>query len=550
MKPEFLESAEFYNRRYHNFSSSVIVPMALLLVFLLGFATVAEKEMSLSTRATVEPSRILANIQSTSNNRILVNHLEENKLVKKGDLLVQYQEGAEGVQAESYASQLDMLKDQKKQLEYLQKSLQEGENHFPEEDKFGYQATFRDYISQAGSLRASTSQQNETIASQNAAASQTQAEIGNLINQTEAKIRDYQTAKSAMETGASLASQNLAYSLYQSYKSQGEENPQTKVQAVAQVEAQISQLESSLATYRVQYAGSGTQQAYASGLSSQLESLKSHCSFFFTIFEKHLLFIRLNSCVFWFFVVKCAQVIRKANFKMSKQLIYSGKAKDIYTTEDENLIISTYKDQATAFNGVKKEQIAGKGVLNNQISSFIFEKLNAAGVATHFVEKLSDTEQLNKKVKIIPLEVVLRNYTAGSFSKRFGVDEGIALETPIVEFYYKNDDLDDPFINDEHVKFLQIAGDQQIAYLKEETRRINELLKVWFAEIGLKLIDFKLEFGFDKDGKIILADEFSPDNCRLWDADGNHMDKDVFRRGLGELTDVYEIVWEKLQGLK
>ena len=249
-------------------------------------------------------------------------------------------------------------------------------------------------------------------------------------------------------------------------------------------------------------------------------------------------------------MVECAQVKRKANFKMSKQLIYSGKAKDIYTTEDENLIISTYKDQATAFNGVKKEQIAGKGVLNNQISSFIFEKLNAAGVATHFVEKISDTEQLNKKVEIIPLEVVLRNYTAGSFSKRCGVEEGIAFETPIVEFYYKNDDLDDPFINDEHVKFLKIADDQQIAYLKEETRRINELLKTWFAEIGLKLIDFKLEFGFDKDGKIILADEFSPDNCRLWDADGNHMDKDVFRRGLGELTDVYEIVWEKLQGLK
>ena len=272
MKSEFLESAEFYNRRYHNFSSRVIVPMSLLLVFLLGFATFAEKEMSLSTRATVEPSRILANIQSTSNNRMLVNHLEENKLVKKGELLVQYQEGAEGVQAESYASQLDMLKDQKKQL---QKSLQEGENHFPEEDKFGYQATFRDYISQAGSLRASTSQQNETIASQNAAASQTQVEIGNLISQTEAKIRDYQTAKSAIETGASLASQNLAYSLYQSYKSQGEENPQAKAQAVAQVEAQLSQLESSLATYRVQYAGSGIQQAYASGLSSQLESLKS-----------------------------------------------------------------------------------------------------------------------------------------------------------------------------------------------------------------------------------------------------------------------------------
>ena len=171
-----------------------------------------------------------------------------------------------------------------------------------------------------------------------------------------------------------------------------------------------------------------------------------------------------------------------------------------------------------------------------RFSSFIFEKLNAAGVATHFIGKVSDTDQLNKKVEIIPLEVVLRNYTAGSFSKRFGVEEGIALETPIVEFYYKNDDLDDPFINDEHVKFLKIASDQEIAFLKEETRRINKLLSDWFRQIGLKLIDFKLEFGFDKDGKIILADEFSPDNCRLWDAEGHHMDKDVFRRGLGELT--------------
>ena len=195
---------------------------------------------------------------------------------------------------------------------------------------------------------------------------------------------------------------------------------------------------------------------------------------------------------------------------MSNKLIYSGKAKDILATDDEDVIVAHYKDQATAFNGVKKEQIVGKGVLNNQISSFIFEKLNAAGVATHFIEKISDTDQLNKKVKIIPLEVVLRNYTAGSFSKRFGVEEGIALETPIVEFY----------------------------------------LSDWFRQIGLKLIDFKLEFGFDKDGKIILADEFSPDNCRLWDAEGHHMDKDVFRRGLGELTDVYQVVWEKLQAIK
>ena len=235
---------------------------------------------------------------------------------------------------------------------------------------------------------------------------------------------------------------------------------------------------------------------------------------------------------------------------MNNVLLYSGKAKNLFSTEDENVIIAQYKDQATALNGVKKEQIAGKGQLNNQISSLIFEKLNAAGVATHFIKKISETEQLNKKVKIIPLEVVLRNVTAGSFSKRFGVKEGIQLEKPIIEFYYKNDDLDDPFINDEHVKFLKLANDEDIAYIKAETRRINKLLSDWFHQIGLKLIDFKLEFGFDKDGKIILADEFSPDNCRLWYAQGHHMDKDVFRRGLGELTDVYEVVWEKLQELK
>lgn len=235
---------------------------------------------------------------------------------------------------------------------------------------------------------------------------------------------------------------------------------------------------------------------------------------------------------------------------MSRKLIYTGKAKDIYTTsDDEDVIISVYKDQATMLNGARKETIKGKGVLNNQISSLIFTKLNEAGIATHFVKQLSENEQLNKKVDIIPLEVVLRNVTAGSFSKRFGVEEGIQLETPIVEFYYKNDDLDDPFINDEHVKFLGIASDESIAYIKAETRRINELLKDWFNQIGLQLIDFKLEFGKDKDGHIILADEFSPDNCRLWDAEGHHMDKDVFRRDLGNLTDVYEVVLEKLQGL-
>ncbi|MET3634315.1 phosphoribosylaminoimidazolesuccinocarboxamide synthase [Streptococcus porcorum] len=235
---------------------------------------------------------------------------------------------------------------------------------------------------------------------------------------------------------------------------------------------------------------------------------------------------------------------------MSRELIYSGKAKDIFATEDENIILAQYKDQATMLNGARKETVDGKGKLNNQISSLIFEHLNAAGIATHFIKQVSETEQLNQKVEIIPLEVVLRNYTAGSFSKRFGVDEGIKLEQPILEFYYKNDDLDDPFINDEHVAFLEIASADELAFLKEETRKINAVLTDLFAQIGLTLIDYKLEFGRTADGKIILADEVSPDTSRLWDADGNHMDKDVFRRNIGSITDVYTVVLEKLQELK
>ena len=272
MQSEFLESAEFYNRRYHNFSSRVIVPMSLLLVFLLGFATFAEKEMSLSTRATIEPSRILANIQSTSNNRIIANHLEENKLVKKGELLVQYQEGVEAVQAENYASQLEMLKDQKVQLEYLKASLQAGSDKFPETDKFGYQHSFLDYLNQAASLRSQVEQQNASISSQNAAASGSQAELGNLIGETQSKIKEYQQAKSAIQADGILESDHPAYAIYQSTKEQGSE---VKQQALSQLDAHITQLESTLAGYRVQYAGSGAQQAYASGLGSQLESLKS-----------------------------------------------------------------------------------------------------------------------------------------------------------------------------------------------------------------------------------------------------------------------------------
>ncbi|WP_373094659.1 bacteriocin secretion accessory protein [Streptococcus oralis] len=272
MQSEFLESAEFYNRRYHNFSSYVIFPSFILFLFLIVFSIFAQKEISLTAGATVEPARIIATIQSSSNSKIVANHLAENKFVKQGDLLVQYQEGAEAVQAENYASQLEMLKDQKVQLEYLKASLQAGSDQFPEADKFGYQNSFLDYLNQAASLRSQVEQQNASISSQNAAASGSQAELGNLIGETQSKIKEYQQAKSAIQGDGHLESDHPAYAIYQSTKEQGSE---TKQQALSQLDAQITQLESTLAGYRVQYAGSGAQQAYASGLGSQLESLKS-----------------------------------------------------------------------------------------------------------------------------------------------------------------------------------------------------------------------------------------------------------------------------------
>lgn len=272
MQSEFLESAEFYNRRYHNFSSYVIFPSFILFLFLIVFSIFAQKEISLTAGATVEPARIIATIQSSSNSKIVANHLAENKFVKQGDLLVQYQEGAEAVQAENYASQLEMLKDQKVQLEYLKASLQAGSDQFPEADKFGYQHSFLDYLNQVASLRSQVEQQNASISSQNAAASGSQAELGNLIGETQSKIKEYQQAKSAIQGDGHLESDHPAYAIYQSTKEQGSE---TKQQALSQLDAQITQLESTLAGYRVQYAGSGAQQAYASGLGSQLESLKS-----------------------------------------------------------------------------------------------------------------------------------------------------------------------------------------------------------------------------------------------------------------------------------
>ncbi|WP_146549840.1 MULTISPECIES: phosphoribosylaminoimidazolesuccinocarboxamide synthase [Rummeliibacillus] len=232
------------------------------------------------------------------------------------------------------------------------------------------------------------------------------------------------------------------------------------------------------------------------------------------------------------------------------QLLYEGKAKKLYATEDEKILFVEYKDSATAFNGEKKAEIAGKGVLNNNITSLIFEKLKTAGIDSHFVEKISDNEQLVKKVDIIPIELVVRNIAAGSLAKRLGIEEGTPLKRPIVEFYYKNDDLGDPMISEEHIDVLGIASKEEVKALYDNGLKINEILRPFFEEIDVILVDFKLEFGRDENGHVLLADEISPDTCRLWDAKTKqHLDKDVFRRDLGDLTEVYKIILSRLGGV-
>lgn len=228
-------------------------------------------------------------------------------------------------------------------------------------------------------------------------------------------------------------------------------------------------------------------------------------------------------------------------------LIYEGKAKQLYTTTHDDVLRVVYLNQATAFNGQKKDQITGKGALNNAISTRVFEYLTAAGIKTHFIKKVSETEQLNQRVSIIPIEVVVRNVIAGSFAKKFGLEEGGVLTTPVVEFYYKSDELADPFINDDQVFALDIARPAEIAFIKAESLKINTLLQKFWAAIDLKLVDFKIEFGRTNQGTIILADEISPDSTRLWDAQGNHMDKDVYRRNLGDLTETYTKILDALE---
>lgn len=230
-------------------------------------------------------------------------------------------------------------------------------------------------------------------------------------------------------------------------------------------------------------------------------------------------------------------------------LLYEGKAKKLFTTKDPNVLLVQYKDAATAFNGEKKATLAGKGELNNSITSYFFELLAKQGVNSHFLERLSTLEQLVKKVTIIPLEVVVRNVTAGSFAKRLGLEEGKALPFPIVEFYYKDDSLGDPLIIEDHIYALDIASRETVAQLKVQALQINDILLPHMEQRGIRLVDFKLEFGFDQHGNVLLADEISPDTCRFWDiASGDKLDKDRFRRDLGNVLDAYREIEKRLEG--
>ena len=227
--------------------------------------------------------------------------------------------------------------------------------------------------------------------------------------------------------------------------------------------------------------------------------------------------------------------------------IYEGKAKKVYKTDDSERYIVDYKDDATAFNGLKKGTIAGKGIINNQMSNRLMQMIEQKGVPTHFVRELSERETLVKKVSIVPLEVIVRNIAAGSFSKRYGVDEGMVFEEPVIEFSYKNDALGDPLLNTDHALALKVATRAEIDTIKSYALKVNSILKAFWAECGITLVDFKLEFGKTTDGSIILADEISPDTCRLWDsATGEKLDKDRFRRDLGGVEEAYAEIMKRL----
>ena len=232
-----------------------------------------------------------------------------------------------------------------------------------------------------------------------------------------------------------------------------------------------------------------------------------------------------------------------------RELLYEGKAKKVFATEDPELLIVSYKDDATAFNGKKKGTITGKGAINNRVTNFMMQRLEEQGVPTHFVEELNDRETVVKKVEIVHLEVIIRNISAGSFAKRYGVEEGIPFENPTIEFSYKNDDLDDPLINEYHIQALKLATLEEVDTIKKMAFKVNDVMKAFFAKRNVDLVDFKLEFGKTSDGTIVLADEISPDTCRFWDSETHEkLDKDRFRRDLGNVEDAYDEMLKRIIG--
>ena len=229
--------------------------------------------------------------------------------------------------------------------------------------------------------------------------------------------------------------------------------------------------------------------------------------------------------------------------------LYEGKAKKVFATDDPECVIVSYKDDATAFNGLKRGTIVGKGVVNNKVTNYLMRMLEEKGVPTHFVEELSDRETVVKKVSIVPLEVIIRNISAGSFAKRFGVEEGIVFDEPTIEFSYKNDDLGDPLMNAYHARALKLATAEEIETIKAMAFKVNEVLKAFFKAVNVDLVDFKLEFGRLNDGTIVLADEISPDTCRFWDSTTHEkLDKDRFRRDLGNVEDAYSEMMRRILG--
>lgn len=229
--------------------------------------------------------------------------------------------------------------------------------------------------------------------------------------------------------------------------------------------------------------------------------------------------------------------------------LYEGKAKKVFATSDKNFVIVSYKDDATALDGLKKGTISGKGAVNNRMSNFLMQLLEKQGVPTHFVEEINDRETVVRKVRIVPLEVIVRNISAGSFAKRYGVEEGIVFDEPTIEFSYKNDALHDPLINEYHARALKLAAREEIETIKAMAFKIDEILKAFFLSIGVRLVDFKLEFGRLPDGTIVLADEISPDTCRFWDARTNEkLDKDRFRRDMGGVEDAYQEMMRRVFG--